>query len=63
MLAVCDVYDALRSERVYRQAWSHDRALALLRENDGSMFCARCVDALEPVLARDAASDQMAVAV
>ena len=53
VLAVCDVYDALRSERVYREAWSHERALALLREDAGSMFCARCVDALELVLARD----------
>src|ERR687886_769470 len=28
ILAVCDVYDALVSDRVYREAWSVDRALA-----------------------------------
>ncbi len=32
ILAVCDVYDALVSDRVYRPAWTPDRALALLHE-------------------------------
>jgi HD-GYP domain-containing protein (c-di-GMP phosphodiesterase class II) len=32
ILAVCDVYDALVSDRVYRPAWTMDRAFALLRE-------------------------------
>ena len=31
ILTVCDVYDALISTRVYREAWSTERALALLR--------------------------------
>jgi putative nucleotidyltransferase with HDIG domain len=52
VLAVCDVYDALRSERVYREAWTHDRAVALLREEAGTKLDARCVDALERVVAR-----------
>ena len=30
ILAVCDVYDALVSDRVYRAAWSPERAFALL---------------------------------
>jgi cyclic di-GMP phosphodiesterase len=30
ILAVCDVYDALISQRVYREAWTHERAIALL---------------------------------
>lgn len=54
VLAVCDVYDALRSERVYREAWTHDQALELLQEEAGSAFDARCVEALERVLARGA---------
>ena len=62
ILAVCDVYDALISTRVYRGAWSHERALALLREGSGSTFDARCVDALERVLARERSAD-LAVAV
>jgi putative nucleotidyltransferase with HDIG domain len=32
ILAVCDVYDALVSDRVYRAAWTPERAFALLRE-------------------------------
>jgi HD-GYP domain-containing protein (c-di-GMP phosphodiesterase class II) len=48
ILAVCDVYDALVSDRVYRAAWTPDRAIALLR--DASQFDQRCVDALERVL-------------
>ena len=51
VLAVCDVYDALRSERVYREAWTHERALGLLQEEAGTAFDARCVAALERVVA------------
>ena len=32
ILAVCDVYDALVTDRVYRAAWSPERAFALLEE-------------------------------
>ena len=51
ILAVCDVYDALVSPRVYRPAWPQERALALLRDESHVAFDARCVDALERVLA------------
>jgi HD-GYP domain-containing protein (c-di-GMP phosphodiesterase class II) len=51
ILTVCDVYDALISKRVYRDAWSHDDAMALLRRESGTAFDARCVDALERVIA------------
>jgi putative nucleotidyltransferase with HDIG domain len=53
ILAVCDVYDALISERVYRQAWSHERALEHLRAGAGTQFDATCVEALADVLARE----------
>ena len=56
ILAVCDVYDALISTRVYRAAWSAEKALGLLYEQAGSCFDARCVDALARVLAREAGS-------
>jgi hypothetical protein len=52
ILAVCDVYDALISPRVYRPAWSHQKALALLRGDTRTAFDGRCVAALEHVLAR-----------
>ena len=47
ILAVCDVYDALVSPRVYRPAWPQEDALALLREESDVGFDQRCVDALE----------------
>jgi HD-GYP domain-containing protein (c-di-GMP phosphodiesterase class II) len=53
ILTVCDVYDALISKRVYRDAWSHDEAMALLRRETGSAFDERCVDALERVIERE----------
>jgi putative nucleotidyltransferase with HDIG domain len=62
ILAVCDVYDALISVRVYREAWSHERALRLLREGAGGVFDARCVDTLERVLSRER-SEALGVAV
>ena len=35
---VCDVYDALRTNRPYRDAWPVDRVLAYIRERAGSEF-------------------------
>jgi hypothetical protein len=55
ILAVCDVYDALVSPRVYRPAWGPQRALEHLRA-EAAAFDARCVAALEQVLAREQAS-------
>jgi HD domain len=63
VLTVCDVYDALRSRRVYRDAWDHHRALALLRSEVGAAFDARCVEALERVLAEDGLEAPVAIAV
>ena len=51
ILSACDVYDALISPRVYRPAWTHADAIALLRSEAGTAFDARCVNALEQVLA------------
>lgn len=62
IMAVCDVYDALLSARVYREAWSHERALNLLRSAAGDEFDGRCVDALERVLGREQSAG-LAVAV
>jgi HD-GYP domain-containing protein (c-di-GMP phosphodiesterase class II) len=50
ILAVCDVYDALVSDRIYRRAWERDEALALLRRESGTAFDERCVVALERVV-------------
>jgi putative two-component system response regulator len=56
ILAVCDVYDALVSDRVYREAWTSDRALALLREQAGTAFDPTCVESLARVVAPVAAT-------
>jgi len=52
IVAVCDVYDALVSPRVYRDAWPVERALDLLRAESGTGFHPGCVAALETVLGR-----------
>jgi HD-GYP domain-containing protein (c-di-GMP phosphodiesterase class II) len=56
ILAVCDVYDALVSDRVYREAWTSDRALELLRSDTGTAFDGRCVWALQRVLGAQVAT-------
>ena len=38
ILGVCDVYDALTSERVYRRAFDESQALAILEQGRGSSF-------------------------
>ena len=50
ILTVCDVYDALVSDRVYRAAWTPERAFELLRDDTGSAFDERCVEALARVV-------------
>jgi putative nucleotidyltransferase with HDIG domain len=50
ILTVADVYDALTADRVYREAWPVERALALLDEDTGSAFDAACVTALREVV-------------
>ena len=55
ILAVCDVYDALISKRVYRDAWSEQNAIDYLRAETGTAFDERCVEALARVIGRDPA--------
>jgi CHASE2 domain-containing sensor protein len=43
--AICDVYDALRSERPYKRAWSREEALAEITRERGSHFDPHLVDA------------------
>lgn len=51
ILAVADVYDALRSDRPYRSAWSEEEALSYIRAQSGRLFDPRVVEALEEVTA------------
>lgn len=45
LMAVADVYDALISRRVYKEAMSHEKAVSIIREGSGSHFDADIVDA------------------
>ncbi|KGY12172.1 metal-dependent phosphohydrolase [Vibrio tubiashii] len=38
LMALADVYDALISERVYKKAFSHEKAKAIILEGDGKHF-------------------------
>jgi hypothetical protein len=50
ILGVCDVYDALTSERVYRRAHSQAQAIAILDRGRESTFDSDVLDALSRVL-------------
>ena len=62
ILTVCDVYDALISPRVYRAAWTHEQAIALLREETGAASTPAASPRSSVVLAREGA-EELAVAV
>jgi hypothetical protein len=38
LCGIADVYDAMRSQRTYQQAFPTDRILAVLQRNDGKQF-------------------------
>lgn len=46
VVALCDVYDALRSPRPYKEAWSKERAQTYIREQAGLYFDPALVDVL-----------------
>jgi HD domain len=50
ILAVCDVYDALTSERVYRRAFTQTQALTILEQGSGIAFDAGVLGALSRVI-------------
>ena len=47
IVALCDVYDALRSTRPYKPAWSAEKAQALIREQAGQHFDPALVQLME----------------
>jgi HD-GYP domain-containing protein (c-di-GMP phosphodiesterase class II) len=44
IFAVADVWDALTSDRPYRQAWSSSKAMDYIRENSGAHFDPQVVE-------------------
>jgi HD-GYP domain-containing protein (c-di-GMP phosphodiesterase class II) len=57
ILTVADVYDALTADRVYRDAWPAERALALMVEESGTAFDPGCVAALQATVAAHRAAE------
>ena len=55
ILALADVYDALTSVRPYKEAWTHEEALAWIVEGRGAHFDPAVVDAFHE--ARDEANE------
>jgi len=53
ILALCDVFDALLSKRVYRDAWTLEDALEHLSKESGTKFDTACVNALKRVIDRE----------
>jgi putative two-component system response regulator len=47
LMSVADVYDALRSKRVYKPAMPHDPAYAIMREGRGTQFDPDVFDAFD----------------
>lgn len=47
IVALCDVYDALRMDRPYKRAWSPERAQAHILEQSGRHFDPQLVEALQ----------------
>jgi len=47
LMALADVYDALRSARVYKAAMSHDKACSIIRQGRTTHFDPAVVDAFE----------------
>jgi len=45
IVAVADYFDALVSKRVYKDAWSIERVLEILKEHRGTRFDPICIDA------------------
>ena len=52
IVAVCDVYDALRTPRAYRPAWTPQRALEFVEEGTGTMFDAGIARAFAAMMRR-----------
>lgn len=51
LCAVCDVFDAITSDRPYKTAQHPSKALEFITENSGTLFEPACVDAVRSVVA------------
>ena len=51
IIHICDVYDALISDRPYRNGWSKAKAVAYMREQSDTMFDVAILDLFLDILA------------
>lgn len=61
IIAMCDAYDAMNSDRVYRRALPRSRILDELRRGRGSQWTELAVDGLQAMLAEERAAKADAV--
>ena len=47
VVSVADVYDALTSERVYKDAYSHEKAVEMIKNNECGVFNPKVLEAFE----------------
>jgi len=50
IVALADVFDALSSKRVYKDAWEEDKALSIIKEEAGAQFDPELVDVFFSIL-------------
>ena len=55
IFALVDVWDALRSDRPYRKAWSKEKTIAHIKEQSGKHFDPKVVEAFLALLKKDKA--------
>ena len=49
LVSIADVYDALTSERVYKKAFSHEKAMQMIREGECGAFNPLLLSCLEEI--------------
>ena len=52
IVSLCDVFDALTSERPYKKAWSNEETLALIQDESGKQFDPDLVDKFISIVPR-----------
>lgn len=56
VVALADVYDALTSERVYKESYSHEKAVEMIKNNECGVFnplLIRCLDDIQDKLKKE----------
>lgn len=50
VVSIADVYDALTSERVYKEAYTHDTAMKMIKNNECGVFNPKVLNAFETAI-------------